>query len=731
MPRGGRLHARAWGLGAAALLLLPLAAPAAPPTLEGRLVDASGDPVAGAAVLLHHAGSQATTRADGAFRLPRGDGPDVLVVARRDAAQSFHHVPAGASAVQVALPPYEPSTSRVEAYVRAVTIPAAISTFDLGPGEPQPEPFVVDAGARAASVRIEWPPATSPAGRFTVQARAESKDGRAFAQASGNDTFDLVIPGVLLRERPGDWMLTVDAVDALAPELRVNATFRIEYGPLEMKRVEGRGPQVVDAPGPDDPTAPEWMDVLGVEVTNETPTEFEIHVHLAQAGGASPTTGHAYWVAGWRHGGVAYEAQARVTAGQTDDATRFSVGPCVRTCDAAKPVHGEVVWGAPGLLRFVIPKTDVGSPPDGANLTDLHAYAYESAENLPLYLQEARRARVLDMTPKGGPYVMGAREYAAPPDAVDALLAPADAGPLLPAALRDRAAGGGALPWLALLAVAGGGAGVAVWARARASSPYVVQRTLGKGAHGRVVLARHRVLHHLVAIKETWHPDDRILHEARTLARLNHPNVVRVFDVREQDGRLSIVMEYVAGGTLEARLASGEPVPLPEAARVWRDVLRGLEAAHALDIVHRDVKPANVLLTPEGDAKLCDFGLARSPADATLPGDGSGGLAGTPSYMSPEQVRGEAPTPASDVFAAAALAYRLLSGRPIADASGCRTPWDVLLARQASPPALPLENAPPEANALLAACLHEDPASRPTATEALAALDALTAAARR
>ncbi|HWH08824.1 MAG TPA: serine/threonine-protein kinase, partial [Candidatus Thermoplasmatota archaeon] len=379
-----------------------------------------------------------------------------------------------------------------------------------------------------------------------------------------------------------------------------------------------------------------------------------------------------------------------------------------------------------------------GRPQDGDRLEGLRAFAYESAEPLPVPMRGAPPPGLVDATPAGAGYVVGPDEYAIPADVVAALLRDGPLDALQAAALRRVDDLKGPAP-LVVAGVALAGAGGAAWwmLRARAAaSPYVTVRVLGRGANGRVVLARHRVLGHHVAIKEAWtdgaapEARERVLREARTLARFSHPNVVRVLDIREEAQGLSIVMEHVAGGSLEARLRDGEPLPLDDALRAWRDVLRGLEAAHGLGIVHRDVKPANVLLTPEGDAKLGDFGLARAVHDATLDGEGAG-LAGTPTYMAPEQIRGDAPTPASDVFAAGALAYRLLSGRALVDTSRCRTPWDVLVARQAAGPALPLPGVPPPVNELLAACLDDDPDRRPVAAAALRTLEDVTGAGRR
>jgi len=189
---------------------------------------------------------------------------------------------------------------------------------------------------------------------------------------------------------------------------------------------------------------------------------------------------------------------------------------------------------------------------------------------------------------------------------------------------------------------------------------------------GEVWAARDVRLGRTVALKRlhTGKSDElmlkRLWREARSAAAVTHPNVCRIYDVVEQDGELFLAMELVEGESLGQRLATGG-VPLGEAVAVTRDVLRALTAVHDAGLVHRDLKPANVMLTPHG-AKLLDFGLSRPPPTGETALDTAitqaGRAVGTPRYMAPEQWAGEGIGPATDLFAAGALLYEMLTGRP-------------------------------------------------------------------
>ncbi len=194
---------------------------------------------------------------------------------------------------------------------------------------------------------------------------------------------------------------------------------------------------------------------------------------------------------------------------------------------------------------------------------------------------------------------------------------------------------------------------------------YRLERSLGHGGMATVFLARDEELDRPVAIKllaEHLAGDtafrDRFLREARLAASLSHPNVVSVYDAGEaEDGRPFIVMEYVPGVTLAE---VGRPAP-GEAVGLVVQACQGLAHAHAAGLVHRDVKPQNLLLRDDGVLKVADFGIARAAETTALTQVGT--VLGTAAYLSPEQALGEQVTPAADVYALGAVLYELLAGR--------------------------------------------------------------------
>src|SRR5215216_2988813 len=154
----------------------------------------------------------------------------------------------------------------------------------------------------------------------------------------------------------------------------------------------------------------------------------------------------------------------------------------------------------------------------------------------------------------------------------------------------------------------------------------------------------------------------RAMREARITARLHHPHAVPVFDVVEHEGQACLIMQFIPSLTLSAVLAEGGPLEPNEAAQVGAQIAGALAAAHALGIVHRDVKPGNILIAEDGAALISDFGIARALGDATLT---SGGMIhGTPAYLAPEVARGSEENFASDVFSLGSMLYSALEGRP-------------------------------------------------------------------
>ncbi len=198
--------------------------------------------------------------------------------------------------------------------------------------------------------------------------------------------------------------------------------------------------------------------------------------------------------------------------------------------------------------------------------------------------------------------------------------------------------------------------------------PYRLIRSIGHGGMGVVYEARDPRLDRSVAIKllpRAWSLDaaakERFLREAQTASALDHPNICTVHDVGESDdGRLYIVMAYYAGETLAQRLEGG-PLEVLEARRVTIEIARGLERAHKVGIVHRDVKPANVMLTEHDEVKILDFGIAKMAGRVGMTRTGTS--PGTPAYMSPEQARGEVVDQRTDIWSLGAIFYEMLAGR--------------------------------------------------------------------
>jgi serine/threonine protein kinase len=200
---------------------------------------------------------------------------------------------------------------------------------------------------------------------------------------------------------------------------------------------------------------------------------------------------------------------------------------------------------------------------------------------------------------------------------------------------------------------------------------YRVLDRIGVGGMGVVWRAMDLRLQRLVAVKQLLVQPNlsprasdearaRALREARIAARLHHPNAIVVYDVAEHEGEPCLVMEYLPSRSLAAVLAERGCLPVPEVASIGRQIASALAAAHTAQIVHRDVKPGNILITDDGTAKITDFGVSRAAGDVTVTQTGM--MAGTPAYLAPEVARGQVPTPASDVFSLGATLYASVEG---------------------------------------------------------------------
>jgi serine/threonine protein kinase len=198
---------------------------------------------------------------------------------------------------------------------------------------------------------------------------------------------------------------------------------------------------------------------------------------------------------------------------------------------------------------------------------------------------------------------------------------------------------------------------------------YRVESAIGRGGMGTVWLCLDETLHRRVAVKqvgllpgESVTDSARAFREARSSAGLSHRNVVAVFDVVEEAGHIWLVMEHVPGRSLSQVIKQDGPLDPEIVAGIGAEIADGLSALHADGIMHRDVKPGNVLIREDGVAKISDFGIARTAGDATL--TQAGYLTGTPSYFSPALARGAEPTPADDVWALGATLYAAVEGHP-------------------------------------------------------------------
>ena len=200
---------------------------------------------------------------------------------------------------------------------------------------------------------------------------------------------------------------------------------------------------------------------------------------------------------------------------------------------------------------------------------------------------------------------------------------------------------------------------------------YVILKEIGRGGQSRVYLARDPAIERTVAIKQiravTELPEEiraqfvtRFLQEARVAGTLSHPNIVSIYDMGEGEAGPYIVMEFVDGETLDGIIERSDPGNKQTIIPIFLQICSGLSFAHQHEIVHRDVKPANIMLTRDGLVKLVDFGVARV-ASTNLTQTGT--LLGTPSYMSPEQIQGEKVDQRSDIFSLGIVLYEVLTGR--------------------------------------------------------------------
>ncbi|MBV8950543.1 MAG: serine/threonine protein kinase [Actinobacteria bacterium] len=263
---------------------------------------------------------------------------------------------------------------------------------------------------------------------------------------------------------------------------------------------------------------------------------------------------------------------------------------------------------------------------------------------------------------------------------------------------------------------------------------YELRALVGKGSMARVVEAFDTVLQRDVAIKflrsdaADAEGRARFLREVRVAASLSHPNVVRVYDAGEEGGRLFLVTELVHGPSIAAVLKRRGALTLRQAVLVTDRVLGALGAAHDQGLVHRDVKPSNILVGDDDrTVKLADFGLAKTLDDAGAAVTRPGQVVGTPMYLAPERSEGRTATPASDLYSLGVVLFEMLAGRPPFRG---RNLLELAVAHQQAPvPPLRRPDVPEALEVVMLTALARDPASRPPSAHAMR--EALRSAARQ
>jgi serine/threonine protein kinase len=278
--------------------------------------------------------------------------------------------------------------------------------------------------------------------------------------------------------------------------------------------------------------------------------------------------------------------------------------------------------------------------------------------------------------------------------------------------------------------------GVAMTDVPGALGKYRVLEQAGQGAMGVVYLAHDPVIDRKVAVKvyrmaDSAGADPEVArrlfqNEARSAGALDHPNILHIYDAGDLEGQPYIVMEYVPGGaTLRQHCDPSERLPVDQVIRLTAQAARALDYAHQRGVTHRDVKPANLLLTPDGNVKIGDFGIAlRSQISATQ----AIGAYGSPRYVAPEQARGEAASPRSDLYSLGVVLYELLAGRPPFSAGSLSTLLYKVLYEDPPPVELLRPDLPAGLAEVVRRALQKEPARRfATGQEMAEALDAVLA----
>jgi serine/threonine-protein kinase len=256
---------------------------------------------------------------------------------------------------------------------------------------------------------------------------------------------------------------------------------------------------------------------------------------------------------------------------------------------------------------------------------------------------------------------------------------------------------------------------------------YEILHELGRGGMGVVYRAKHKALNRVVALKMILSgvhagADEiaRFRVEAEAIARLKHPNIVQVYDIRQQDGQAYFSLEFCGGGSLSGKLR-GKPLVPKEAARIVESLARAMQAVHDAGILHRDLKPANVLLTDDGTPKITDFGLAKKLDEGGQGKTRTGAIVGTPAYMAPEQAEGKKDLgPSADIYALGAILYECLTGRPPFQAATTLDTVLQVISDEPVPPRRLNSKVPRDLEVICLKCLRKAPRGRYASAAALA-----------
>ena len=247
---------------------------------------------------------------------------------------------------------------------------------------------------------------------------------------------------------------------------------------------------------------------------------------------------------------------------------------------------------------------------------------------------------------------------------------------------------------------------------------YALEMLVGSGGMADVYRAKDQLLERTVAVKilhQQYENDTefiaRFQREAKAAARITHPNIVNVYDVGVAEGRHYIVMEYVPGRTLKERIKEEGPVPAPEALHIARQIAGALAQAHANNLVHCDIKPHNILVMPDGNVKVADFGIARAVTESTMTYNDN--IMGSVHYFSPEQARGTLITPKSDVYSLGVVLYEMLTGRIPFDGNTAVSIARKHLEEEPQSVRSLVPNIPPVVEALVTRMMAKEPALRP------------------